>query len=409
MAVGSPALITYSLTITILNRNWVRREFESLLKGLNKDLREKIGERLEAAQYLLQESQQVPMRASQVGGWLSSLIVLDKNEAWWTRVKKDLQKSRRGYTFSLVAQIGLAFIAYTFTIAITLNSSPLGTSEGSNIELTAGGGLWIWMIPVIWGWIMCGTQARACSIEEALNDETHHAFRIDRRGKVLKDETQYGIRSGTGLIPRPRSLELQKETSSPRRTSVTTEETGRGTFDEIELNSEPSKGAERVIIEGTRGFDHCSRNENSGAADDRRDKSELRIISTAMVRTQFLGDFSDENFEMLKLPSWLGLSIEGDEALEGPIFNYARLFTFRKFSSTIIKAFRASNSSLKAGNSQGEDIFEVAEACKLCEIPLEAYTPWDETDPALWHHILIAAAAAIFVQWGTVSHLYPLL
>jgi len=48
-----------------------------------------------------------------------------------------------GYTFSLVAQIGLALVAYTFTRAITLNSSPLGIGEGSNIELSAGAGLWV--------------------------------------------------------------------------------------------------------------------------------------------------------------------------------------------------------------------------------------------------------------------------
>jgi len=413
MAVGSPALITYSLTITILNRNWVRRKFEVLLEELNdlrdKNLRRKITERLDAAQYLLQESQQVPMRASQIGGWLSSLIVLDENEAWWMRVKKDLQKSKRGYTFSLVAQIGLALIAYTFTIAITLNSSPLGTSEGSNIELTAGGGLWIWMIPVIWGWIMCGTQARACSIPESLNDETHPAFRIDNNGKVLEDEIQYGMRSRSGLVPRPRSLEVQEKTSSSRRVSDTTEESGHGIFDDRELNIEPIEGAGRVVIEGIERFDRCSTNEISSAADGRKDKSGVRIASKAMPRIQSLGEFSDEDSEMLKLPSWLGFSIEGDEALEGPIFNYARLFTFREFSSTVTKAFRASNSSLKAGKSQCENIFEVAEACKLSEEPLEAYTPWRKTDPTLWHHILIAAGAAIFVQWGTVSDLSVLL
>jgi hypothetical protein len=136
MAVGSPALITYSLTITILNRNWVRQIFESLLeqlKGLTDEseefrqrLRDRLRDRLLAAQYLIQESQQVPMRASQVHGWLSSLVALDENHPWWMRVKKDLKNSRRGYTFSLFAQIGMAFLAYTFTIATALNSSPLG-------------------------------------------------------------------------------------------------------------------------------------------------------------------------------------------------------------------------------------------------------------------------------------------
>ena len=51
-------------------RSWIERDGE-------------IRERLRAAQYLLQESQQVPMRASQGDGWLSSLIFLQENDAWW--------------------------------------------------------------------------------------------------------------------------------------------------------------------------------------------------------------------------------------------------------------------------------------------------------------------------------------
>jgi hypothetical protein len=394
MAVGSPAMITYSLAITILNRNWVRQKFEKLREELSnlrdKNLRREISERLQAAQYLLQESQQVPMRASQVGGWLSSLIALEGNGGWWQRVQKDLQNSRRGYTFSLVAQIGMALIAYTFTIAITMTSSPLGTSEGSSIELTAGGGLWIWMIPLIWGWIMCGTQDRPNSITEALNDETFPAFRMNEDGKIEKIDAQRGICSRSGLICRPIS----------RFTGVSTAENGNSTVGKSDI-----QGSSNEDSNGDRGDEVTSvPNESS--------KTETPSISDAGKHDSIISQqppehthepFPKEEYETTDVPLWLGFSIQGDEAFEGPIFNYARLFTFREFSSTITKAFHAHISSLAIGKNQHRNMYEVAESCDLNKKPLQAYTPWRETDATTWHHILIAAGAAMFLQWGTVS------
>jgi hypothetical protein len=61
---------------------------------------------------------------------------------------------------------------------------------------------------------------------------------------------------------------------------------------------------------------------------------------------------------------------------------------------------------LKADNSQKRNIFEVAESCKLDKPLLQAHTPWQEIDSTVWHHMLIAAGAAIFVQWGTVCIKY---
>jgi hypothetical protein len=408
MAVGSPALITYSLTVTILNRIWVRRIFETLLEqldgltNLSRDLSQEIRERLRAAQYLLQECQQVPMRASQVDGWLSSLVHLDKNHAWWMRVKKDLRNSRRGYTFSLVAQIGMAFVAYTFTIATSLNTST-GTPEGSQVILTAGGGIWIWMIPVIWGWIMCGTQARARSITEAVNDKTHMASRIDETGKE-KSEVQYGIRSHSGLIPRPRLLQMPPTLpstsvtpSEPRSVVPETEITHASQFLQVSARGELSD--ENDIINKTTMNDTSG----GGSTDDTKDMSHVTALDVQAPKPngKNLGDFSPEEYKMMKLETWLGFSIDGDEAREGPIFNYARLFTFRQFSSTITEAFEANLSSLKSDNSQKKNIFEVAGSCRLDRVPLEAYTPWEKIDSIVWHHMLIAAGGAIFVQWGT--------
>jgi hypothetical protein len=421
MAVGSPALITYSLTLTILNRIWVRRIFGSLQEKLNdvpKELRHGLREQLRAAQYLLQESQQVPMRASQVDGWLSSLVALDKNHGWWTTGKKDLKNTRRGYTFSLFAQISMAFLAYTLTIAISLNSASLGSSLGDGVRLTAGGGIWIWMIPVILGWIMCGTQARSCAITNALNnkimddiddldDETHSVFRVDKEGNILRSDIQHGICSRSGLIPRPQFLEVPS-TSPP--TAAIPAETRSSHIDGLEVSNPTEvtsgEGASHAIaeVEEFRRLRIVSDSSIDGG-NDISDVTVLEITERKSDRRP-VGEFPF-GYEGLKLPSWLGFSIEGDEALEGSLFNYARLFTFREFSSTIGKAFSAHLQSLKDGDNKKNNIVEVAESCRL-DKALQAYTPWQEIDSMVWHHMLIAAGAAMFVQWGTASttHLF---
>jgi len=405
MAIGSPALITYSLTLTILNRTWVRRKFEQLreqlegLSNLSQDIRTQIHKRLRAAQYLLQESQQVPMRASQSDGWLSSLVALDKNEKWWSRVMKDLQNSRRGYTFSLVAQIGMALVAYTLTISTALSSSPLGGGEGQGVLLTAGGGLWIWMIPVIMGWIMCGTQAQAFSIKEAINDTTHPAFCIDEKGEIVESETQYGIRFRSGLVPRPPLLHLPSVLKSVPETapkngndSIAGAETPQGLQEDLE--SQLSNPIPEVLDK----LDTIQM-PNNRSADEKKGSSGITVVTSTVP----LGHFEPSRLKKLSIPSWLGFGLEGDEAREGPIFNYARLFTFREFSSTITKAFAANLESLSSDNSPGRNIVEVAESCNLVKDPLQAYTPWHKVETTVWQHMLIATGAAIFVQWGTAS------
>src|SRR6266536_1221962 len=84
LAFGSPALITYSLTTTILNRYWVRQQFHGLIIRAQEISRGvAYGERIKCALYLLSEEQQIPLRATQDQGWLSSLIVIPENQHCW--------------------------------------------------------------------------------------------------------------------------------------------------------------------------------------------------------------------------------------------------------------------------------------------------------------------------------------
>jgi hypothetical protein len=139
MAIGSPALITYSLSLTILNRFWVRQNFYTIYKQIKDPVKK---DRVRAIQYLLQEAQQVPIRVRDKGE-LTKLITRDENHSWWLRLRRNLDGTRRGVTFSLVAQMLLASVAYLFTIIGAFQAS---IGDPSTALQIAAGNLWIWMV-----------------------------------------------------------------------------------------------------------------------------------------------------------------------------------------------------------------------------------------------------------------------
>lgn len=64
-----------------------------------------------------------------------------------------------------MAQTLSASLAYVFVIISSFDSE-LG--DPTTALQIASGSLWIWLVPVIWGWITVGTQANESSIENAL-------------------------------------------------------------------------------------------------------------------------------------------------------------------------------------------------------------------------------------------------
>lgn len=137
IALGSPMLITYSLMITILNQHWLRTQFRELERS------SPIKKTIKNARMFLQESQQVPLRVSQEDGSLASLVVLAENEIWWQRLREYVERTRRGVTLSLIAQIIVAILSWVLTVIAAFLSS-LGSPTEALI--LAGGSLWIWLV-----------------------------------------------------------------------------------------------------------------------------------------------------------------------------------------------------------------------------------------------------------------------
>lgn len=121
--------------------------------------------------------------------WLCSLIALPKNKGRWINLYSDLVKTRRGITASLVAQTLFATIAYIFIIISSFDSE-LG--DPITALQIASGSLWIWLVPVIWGWITVGTQSKKNSIENALVDNLAVQAQTGEDGKH-SESLQLGI------------------------------------------------------------------------------------------------------------------------------------------------------------------------------------------------------------------------
>lgn len=109
LALGSPSLITFSLALTILDARWINQKFRHIKDDSeslrpSRDLQSKA---IEAARCFLIESQHIPIEI--VNGprrEFAQLVACPENWAWWPSLRKKIQKTKKGWTYSLYAQIG---------------------------------------------------------------------------------------------------------------------------------------------------------------------------------------------------------------------------------------------------------------------------------------------------------------
>jgi hypothetical protein len=95
LAVGSPALVTYSLAITVLNARWINQRFRCL-KDWNAELDGNMGQTLDDVCRFLIESHCVPIQLV-LGPQkeFAQLVVDPAKRNWWRHVVEQLEKTRR--------------------------------------------------------------------------------------------------------------------------------------------------------------------------------------------------------------------------------------------------------------------------------------------------------------------------
>ncbi|KAK0751300.1 hypothetical protein B0T18DRAFT_307083, partial [Schizothecium vesticola] len=115
-----------------------------------------------------------------------------------------------------------------------------------------------------------------------------------------------------------------------------------------------------------------------------------------------------------------GFSIFGDEIQQGPVYNYARMFTWRVTAQRLFSYFERAADNVQShrdmlqaqihedqmnhGFQGGIPLNQLHNLqLDLQSLELSEYPTEDEVGPDLWFHLISAFFMAVFVQWGTAG------
>ncbi|KAJ2932954.1 hypothetical protein H1R20_g4115, partial [Candolleomyces eurysporus] len=166
LTVGSPMLAAYSLSLTVLYGRWITRHF-SKYKYPN----------IQNAIRVLRSLQQVPLRVTNEGALLASLIVLPQNDAWWRELIEWLAFPHT-WSISAVTSIAWVVIAYIFTITHSFTGD-LASDFNFNPDGKGVGSLWLWLLPIVIGWLQISPKC----------DEDRVRSAVDRANKIAYEAT----------------------------------------------------------------------------------------------------------------------------------------------------------------------------------------------------------------------------
>ena len=283
-ALGSPMLIAFSLVLSMRLKSRIADAFDNVItlaeRSNLKDTRPLIYSRLLSARTVVIETLQAPMRVSDSVGWLSSLIVLDANHQWWERAQSILIDLRRGVTVSLIMQTLIALISWIFTVINSITSAGDSTTPNA----ISSSILWIWLVPVVTGWVAVGTQYRYGTTDRALHSALYTNWRLIRRsasndnGPKLVNGPQEGVMAASGTIEQS---DYEIDESLPSRNN----------FDIKEEDLE---------------------NDN-------------HLIGSSQV---------------MGIPHRFGVGLTGAQHAPGPTNNYSRLLSHMSFCQSIVQGFR---------------------------------------------------------------------
>ncbi|KAK2042169.1 hypothetical protein LZ31DRAFT_501311 [Colletotrichum somersetense] len=183
IGLGSPLLMTFSLMMTTLNKRWIRKRFRNLASNSEVASKE-MKSRIDSARVIAQETGQAPIRLLHRDGLLERLVTLDANTTWWSEAAENLKSTRRPVTFSLIAQLTVAIIAWILTVTGSLKQKVGDTEEAL---VLSSGSLWIWLVPVIIGWVMVGTQREEDTVKKAFQAANKHT-RVENGVELINDE-----------------------------------------------------------------------------------------------------------------------------------------------------------------------------------------------------------------------------
>ena len=424
LALGSPALMAYSLALTILNARRINENFRQIKEDsqtLSHPLQMKA---IKAARFVLTEMQHVPIQVyNGRRREISQLIIHPENWAWWCSLRQKLLITKMKWTTGLYAQVGWVCIAQLQAIIQFFTSASSNTSIGIGLGINS---MWLWMIPIVLGWVYVGNQKSAESIKVALTDTDVPILgsRRNLKGECIgiRDRTTYDGSS----TKNPRKKHPQQQGGPSLRDSALIHAAPNAVLDtEQEHNTAASNQASSILQQ---------RSVSSSDPPDilylsRSDDTELqtltndgRVSTTSTLRATDKHSASPSEDDALFSPllqTFLGFSIAGDEAEPGSIFNHARVWTHLHASKQVAEAFltftrRQRQRRTVHGREWEEDPDRWTENLRGTPEQMSRYISASYEDqqdfsvhaPAsadLVHNCINASFVAVFLQWGTTG------
>ena len=353
LTLGSPAIAAYSLALTLLNVRRVNQKFRDVREQNQCLERPQQIEAIKAARSILIETQHVPIQiCNGRRREISQLIVHPENWTWWCSLRQKLLTTKRKWTYSLYAQVGWVCVSQLLAIIDFFTAAP---STGSSIDNgLAINSLWLWMIPVVLGWVYVGTQNSVASTKAALTDTDVPTLSSETyfRGECIgfRDRTTYDYSSivsqhslDSNEPPHSESCQVQE---APRLSASALANAGvdSGLKTDQEYLNPRSSQDNSTLLQGSNSS-YRSGNVLANASDDTElqtfvDNRQVKTPNTLHSNEQESESTlnSDSSFNLLP-QTFMGFSIAGDDLAPGPIYNYARVWTHTNAISRIAESF----------------------------------------------------------------------
>ena len=423
LALGTPALIAYSLALTILNARRINGKFRQIKEDsqtLNHPLQTKA---IKAARFILIEIQCVPIQIyNGPRREISQLVVHPDNCAWWCSLRKKLLITKKKWTYSLYAQVGWVCILQLLAIIVFFTSASSNTSIGIGLAINS---LWLWMIPIVLGWVYVGNHDSAKSIKAALTDTNVPVLGFEvnlKRDCVgIKDRTTYdGSNTQTPIEERHQ----QQGGPSSRRSNLSLTAPDLGLDTEHEHTSATSYKSPSILQQSPA----SSSIRPDTLYPSRSDDTELQTLvtdhqvsTTSILRTEQDSSLplEDDAFCESHPQTFLGFSIAGDELEPGSIFNQARIWTHMHASKQVAEAFlmltrRQKQRQTVHGREWEEEPSRWTENLQGTPEQMSRYISASHEDRQdfsvhartsadLIHNCITASFVAVFLQWGTTG------
>ena len=434
LALGSPSFAIFSLALTIFKTRWINRLFRPI-----KERSEVLGQprqikTIKAVRVFLIESQHVPIQIfNGPRREFAHLVVCPENWTWWHSLRDEILKTKRGWTYPLYASVGWVAIPQILTIVDFFNPASTDTSIGIGLAISS---LWIWMIPVVLGWVHVGTQTSAETIRDALASRIVPLLGTRRNvtGECIgtRDRSTFGDSySKTWKCPghchssfdehrrqrSPPSEPRPRVANSYKRDGEDAYPRAHLGFDESHQRFQPpvTASAERSSSGSSQTFqkakkfeaDDCSREENLTP----NENTDLERQSSP-----FLGNsqFRNNSFRTL-----LGFSIAGYEVELGSIFNCTRIWSQTTATVHAVEAFSAMTDSQREkravhGKAWEDKPNEYNKNLRGTPEQLSKYISLQGKDVATLSvhgkhsgeqvlHCLAAGLVTILLQWGSTG------